>query len=84
MVWCILKHIFPTFFDLIHIRQQTNQEKDLEILTLRQQLFILRRKCNHPIKPNRSEKIALAVLAAKLKAIKQQPTSELQDVIRIF
>jgi hypothetical protein len=84
MVWCILKHIFSTLLDLIHIRQRTNQEKDLEILVLRQQLLILRRKSNHPIKPNRSEKIALAVLAAKLKEIKLRPTSELQVSIRIF
>jgi len=84
MVWFILKHIFATFFDLINIRQLTDQEKALEILMLRQQLSILQRKLNHPIKPNRAEKLTLAVLAAKLKAVTQRPTSQLQDVIRIF
>ena len=48
MVWFILKHIFSTFCDLINIRQLTDQEKDLEILILRQQLSILQRKINHP------------------------------------
>lgn len=56
MVWFILKHIFATFFDLINIRQLTNQEKVLEILILRQQLSILQRKLNHPIKPSHAEK----------------------------
>ena len=84
MVWFILKHIFTTFFDLINIRQLTNQEKDLEILVLRQQLSILQRKLNHPIKPSRAEKLTLAVLSAKLKEITQRPTSQLQNVIRIF
>ena len=84
MIWFILKHIFSTFFDLINIRQLTNQEKDLEILVLLQQLSILQRKLNHPIKPSRAEKMTLAVLAAKLKEVTQRPTSQLQDVIRIF
>jgi len=84
MAWFILKHIFATFFDLINIRQLTDQERELEILILRQQLSILQRKLNHPIKPNRAEKLTLAVLAAKLKAVTQRPTSQLKDVIRIF
>jgi len=46
MVWFILKHIFSTFFDLINIRQLTDQEKDLEIMILHQQLSILQSKIN--------------------------------------
>jgi hypothetical protein len=84
MVWFILKHIFSTFCDLINIRQLTDQEKDLEILILRQQLSILQRKINHPIKPSRAEKLTLAVLTAKLKAVTERPTRQLQDIIRIF
>ena len=80
MVWFIFKHIFSTFFDLINIRQLTNQEKDLEILILRQQLSILQRKLNHPIKPSHAEKMTLAVLTTKLKEVTQRPTSQLQDV----
>jgi len=84
MAWFILKHIFATFFDLINIRQLTNQEKDLEILVLRQQLSILQRKFNHPIKPSRAEKMTLAVLSNKLKEATQRSASQLQDIIRIF
>ena len=49
MGWFILKHIFNTLFSFINIRQLSDQEKDLEILILRQQLSILQRKHKHPI-----------------------------------
>ena len=48
MGWFILKHIFATIFSFINIRRLSDQEKDLEILVLRQQLSILQRKLNHP------------------------------------
>ncbi len=53
----ILKHIFSTIFSFITIGQLSNLEKDLEILLLGQQLSILQRKLNHPIRPNRAEKM---------------------------
>lgn len=62
MGWFILKHIFSTILSIINITRLSNQEKDLEILILRQQLSILQRKHNSPIQPNRVEKITLAVL----------------------
>jgi hypothetical protein len=69
MGWFILKHIFSTILSIINTTQLSNQEKDLEILIPRQQLSILQRKHNSPIKPNRVEKITLAVLTARLKRI---------------
>jgi hypothetical protein len=44
MGWFILKHIFSTILSIINITRLSNQEKDLEILILRQQLSILQRK----------------------------------------
>ncbi len=41
MGWFILKHIFVTIFAFINIRRLSDQEKDIEILILRQQLSIL-------------------------------------------
>ena len=67
MGWLILKHIFNTLFSFINIRQLSDQEKDLEILILRQQLSILQRKHKHPIKPSRIEKLPLGVLSTKFK-----------------
>ena len=84
MGWCILKHIFSTILSIINITRLSNPEKDLQILILRQQLSILQRKHNSPIKPNRVEKITLAVLPARLKRITHRSADQLRDVIRIF
>jgi transposase InsO family protein len=84
MGWFILKHIFSTILSIIDITRLSNQEKDLEILILRQQLSILQRKHYSPIKPNHVEKVTLAVLTARLKRITHQSANQLQDVIRIF
>ncbi len=84
MGWFILKHIFATIFSFINIRRLSDQEKDLEILVLRQQLSILQRKLNHPIKPSKIEKLTLAILTNKLKRATHQTANQLRDVIRIF
>jgi len=44
MVWSIITRIFSTFLNIITIGRQSNLEKDLEILVLRQQISILQRK----------------------------------------
>ena len=77
MGWFILKHIFSTILSIINTTRLSNQEKDLEILILRQQLSILQRKHNSPIQLNRVEKIALAVLTARLKRITHRPASRI-------
>jgi hypothetical protein len=84
MGWFILKHIFSTILSIINLTRLSNQEKDLEILILRQQLSILQRKHHSPIKPNRVEKITLAVLTARLKRTTHRSANQLRDVIRIF
>ena len=84
MGWFILKYIFSTILSIINITRLSNQEKDLEILILRQQLSILQRKHNSPIKPNRVEKITLAVLTSRLKRITHRSANQLRNVIRIF
>ena len=84
MGWFILKHIFSTILSIINTTRLSNEEKDLEILILRQQLSILQRKHNSPIKPNRVEKITLAVLTARLKRITHRSSNQLRDIICIF
>jgi putative transposase len=84
MGWFILKHIFATIFSFINIRRLSDQEKDLEILILRQQLSILQRKQKHPIRASRVEKLTLGVLTNKLKRTTHQTANQLRDVIRIF
>ena len=84
MGWFILKHIFFTLLAIVNVRRLSDQEKDLEILVLRQQLSILQRKLNHPIKPSKIEKLTLAVLTTKFKQTMRQTANQLRDVIRIF
>ena len=84
MGWFILKHIFSTLLAIVNVRRLSDQEKDLEILVLRQQLSILQRKLNHPIKPSKIEKLTLAILTNKLKRTTHQTANQLRDVIRIF
>jgi putative transposase len=84
MGWFILSQVFSILIAIVSIGRLSEQEKDLEILVLRQQLAILQRKQGKPIKPSRAEKMMLAVLTAKLKDVTQQAASRLRDIIRIF
>ena len=84
MGWFILKHIFSTLLAIVNVRRLSDQEKDLEILVLRQQLSILQRKLDHPIKPSKIEKLTLAILTTKFKQTTRQTANQLRDVIRIF
>ena len=44
-------------------------------------MTILERKLDKLIKPNRAEKLTLAVLTARLNLVTRQPASGLRDVI---
>jgi hypothetical protein len=47
MIWFMLMQIVSTLLEWVRLGQQTDEEKDLEILLLRQQLAILERKQDH-------------------------------------
>lgn len=84
MGWFIITHIFPTIFNILTIGRQSKLEKDLEIIILRQQLSILQRKLNSPMKPSRIEKLTRSTLTTKLKQISNRTTNHLRSVIRTF
>ena len=84
MGWFIIKHIFSTIFSFVSIGRLSDQEQELEILILRQQLSILERKKQHPIKPCKIEKLTLGVLTNKFKQTTHQTANQLRGVIRIF
>jgi putative transposase len=84
MTWFLIAHIFATLLELIGIGRLSEREKDLEILILRHQLDILERRQKTPIKPNRAEKLTLAVLTNKLKLISNRSAKQLRDTLRIF
>src|SRR4030042_518113 len=83
MGWYILAQALTILISIVRIGRMSEQEKDLEILILRQQLAILQRKQEKPVKTNRAEKMMLAILTAKLKAVTRGPTGQLRSILRI-
>jgi hypothetical protein len=83
MGWYILSQVIKILISIVRIGQKSEQEKDLEILILRQQLAILQRKQEKPVKANRAEKLMLAILTAKLKAVTKWPTRQLSSMLLI-
>jgi len=84
MIWFILGHLFSSLLSILNLARLSDPEKDLEILILRQKLSILHRKLDKPVRPNRAEKMTLAVLTAKLKRSTSRSTDQLRSAIRIF
>ena len=71
MAWFILSQMFSTLLTLLRLGRTSDKDKDLEILILRQQLNILQRQLDKPIKPNRAEKLDFSCAFSQLEAAKQ-------------
>jgi putative transposase len=84
MLFPLLAQLCATLIDLLRIARLSNDEKDIEILILRQQLDILTRKQGQVVRPSWQEKWLLAVLAASLKKRGRLTTGQLGRVLRIF
>ncbi len=84
MLFSLLAQLCATLIDLLRIARLASDDKDLEILILRQQLDILAHKHNHVVRPSRQDKWTLAVLTASLKRRSRLTTSQLGSVLRIF
>ena len=83
MGWFILAQILTVLISIVRIGRMEEQEKYLEILILHQQLAILQRKQEKPVKTNRTEKMMLAILTAKLKSVTRWSTGQLRSTLRI-
>src|SRR5690242_10040899 len=84
MVWSVLTEIFTVLVDLFMLHGQSEREKDIEILLLRQQLRIVERKQRRAYQLSRGEKLGLAVLTALLKAVTTGGHKRLREVMRLF
>ena len=84
MRWFIIAHCCSLLLELVLLRRQSDQAKDLQILLLRRQLEIVQRKLDKPLPVSRAEKFSFALLTVQLKRITRQIAKELHDVIRIF
>ena len=74
-------HFFNHFF--IQVSRLSDKDKDLEVIILRHQLAVMTRLHAKPVKPNRAEKMTLAILTQKLRQSKNHSTDQLRRVIRI-
>jgi hypothetical protein len=83
MVWSILAHIFSTILSSIQVSRLSDKDKDLEVIVLRHQLAVMTRLHAKPVKPNRAEKMTLAVVTKKLRQSRNHSTNQLRRVIRI-
>jgi len=84
MPWFIIAHCFSLLLELVILRHQPDQAKDLQILLLRRQLEIIQRKLDKLLRISHAEKFSLALLTVRLKRVTGQSVKELHDVIRIF
>ena len=83
MIWFLVAQIFSTLISLIQIGRKTESDKDLEIMVLRYQLGIAERKLKKPVRANRVERMALAVLAGRLKKQTNRPANQFRHLIRL-
>ena len=84
MIWSAVANIFSLLLELLQISRMSDMDKDLEILILRYQLGIADRKLNRTIKPDRIEKLTLAILVNRLKSTANHSKSELRSSLRLF
>jgi hypothetical protein len=68
---------------IVRLGRKAESEKDLEILLLRRQLALYERKQDQPMRLSQGGKLALVVLATKLKAHTGCTIKQMDEVIRI-
>jgi hypothetical protein len=84
MLWRVLAQILSLLLVLAANRRQSDQAKDIEILLLRHQLGILQRRVPQPVRPSRREKLALAVLTAKIRSLTLDFHTHWRQAILLF
>jgi len=77
-------HLFATWLDCLWLGRHSDQEKDLQILLLRHQLAIAERKLKQSVRVSRAEKLTLAVLAVRLRAVTGRPIKQVDHIFRLF
>jgi putative transposase len=84
MFYFLLAFFFSSLLDLIPGANRSDHHKDLQILLLRQQLLIPQRHHPRPPHISRWEKLALAVLAAKLTRLAHGTKTKLDEILLLF
>src|SRR5512145_2538455 len=83
MIWFMVIQVVSMLVELVSLGRRSEGEKDWEILLLRRQLAIYERRQERAPRLSRGEKLALVVLATKLKAKTGSTIKAMSGVIRI-
>lgn len=84
MFWHTLYQLLAFLLDIVRIVRQPLDQKDLEILFLRQQLAVVRRRQTRAPTRARFEKLLFAVLVTQLKQAGQPVRKQLSTVLLLF
>ena len=86
MVWSVVAHVVSFLVDLMDVaRPRDERHKDLEILLLRHQVRLLRRRQPEaPRRLSRWEQLILAVLAVKATHLANGPGRRLDQLVLLF
>ena len=84
MFFRVMLFVWSLVLDLAALGRLANDEKDLEILLLRQQLRIVERKQSRGPTIPRWQKVPLAAMAVRLKAVATHSPTALKESIRLF
>ena len=84
MVFRMILFTWEFMMDLVSISGMGSEEKDLEIMLLRQQLRIVERKQERGPQIPRWQKVLLAMLAARLKKQARDGKAALEESVRLF
>jgi putative transposase len=84
MFFHMVMFVWAFVLDLVAVMRMTDDEKDLEIMLLRQQLRIVERKQNRGPQIPRWQKVPLAVLTVRLKNKATNVRTTLTESVRLF
>src|SRR5688572_30300245 len=84
MFWFRLHIVVSLLLDLVHLFGLTADEKDLEILFLRQQLAVIRRRQKRGPALSGLEKLVFATLTGKLKSKQTSLHQQLSKLLLLF
>src|SRR5260221_9766237 len=84
MIWSLIAQGVKLVLDLLTLRYSAHQDKDLEVLVLRQQIRILERRVGKPVRPSRVEKLLLTLTATHIKERAWEGRKRFRDSILLF
>ena len=84
MVWSVVSVLTSLIFDVFRLARMAPDEKDMEILLLRQQLMIVRRKQIGGPNISRFEKVMLLTLVARVSEVRRSTRSYIERHILLF